>query len=734
MDHQIYKVKNVSFEGRRVPICLQSVNGPCPLLGMFNALSLRGNLTLDAGKVSRGFFTSRDLLSIIGDYMLTRNQSCFDKKDGVSANQRQILSDVLGNVLPKLQAGLDVNVRFGAVRDFEYTQELDAFYMLGLDLVHGWVVDADNAPLYRIAAKLSYNQLADRVIEINSRLDALVKAVVDENKGRDAKEAAGPGDDAKGGAKAVLDTQVNVNGKEQVEAKTDGEDKAGDRNVADKSQPCTADDETQAGPGSEKAAPAGSEKAAPAQSEETAPAATPQIVQVVRIVEPAMAAVATEAGSTVVRLKTDEVEIVEHPAGARPMDVCDDDKNTKTEAQVPRKSPDALQSAKSGVNQSEEAKTDKITAQAALQASEPPNSQQQQAIIDGKEESKEVKRSDADRSPDGSLDGPAVTSKTETKAEPVESGSAEASRLRSDRALILDFLKTSATQLTYCGLAKLHSDLGEGTICCFFRNNHFSVLRKQGGQLYLLVTDVAFSDVPDVVWEKLSTLDGDTFFTDGAFRVVSRPQAGFQAAAAAKAKDSKATDAKAPQHQSQMGTDEELARQLQRQMSQDAVRQDEEIARRMQQQLGGGHGASRPTPPPPRTPAPPAEPPSANGTVRGIPAAPPSRQLTDEELARRIYETELRQAREAKSGPRHPPPPKPLPKPPVRRPPAGASKLRQISNDEEMARRLHQQEVEAARRQQRGGRRPVPARRVPPAAQRPRPRRPPSKDPKCAIQ
>jgi len=69
--------------------------------------------------------------------MLTRNKAAIEKKDGYAENQRQVLTDVLSNVLPKLQVGLDINVKFGSVKDFEYTQELDSFYLLGMDLVHG---------------------------------------------------------------------------------------------------------------------------------------------------------------------------------------------------------------------------------------------------------------------------------------------------------------------------------------------------------------------------------------------------------------------------------------------------------------------------------------------------------------------------------------------------------------------------------------------------------------------
>lgn len=44
-------------------------------------------------------------------------------------------------VLPKLATGLDVNVRFTGVSDFEYTPECSVFDLLGVPLYHGWLVD-----------------------------------------------------------------------------------------------------------------------------------------------------------------------------------------------------------------------------------------------------------------------------------------------------------------------------------------------------------------------------------------------------------------------------------------------------------------------------------------------------------------------------------------------------------------------------------------------------------------
>lgn len=52
----------------------------------------------------------------------------------------QNMSDAMA-VLPKLSTGLDVNVRFTGVSDFEYTPECIVFDLLDILLYHGWLVD-----------------------------------------------------------------------------------------------------------------------------------------------------------------------------------------------------------------------------------------------------------------------------------------------------------------------------------------------------------------------------------------------------------------------------------------------------------------------------------------------------------------------------------------------------------------------------------------------------------------
>eukprot|EP01102_Stenamoeba_stenopodia_P015187 TRINITY_DN5153_c0_g1_i1.p1 TRINITY_DN5153_c0_g1~~TRINITY_DN5153_c0_g1_i1.p1 ORF type:complete len:338 (-),score=78.12 TRINITY_DN5153_c0_g1_i1:40-1053(-) len=81
------------------------------------------------------------------------------------------------------------------------------------------------------------------------------------------------------------------------------------------------------------------------------------------------------------------------------------------------------------------------------------------------------------------------------------------------------FLQQTASQLTYHGLVSLRNTLKEGELCVFFRNNHFSTLLKNKGELYLLVTDLGYLHEPHLVWEKLTRIDGDSIFVDNDFNI-----------------------------------------------------------------------------------------------------------------------------------------------------------------------------------------------------------------------
>ncbi|XP_016402316.1 protein FAM63A-like, partial [Sinocyclocheilus rhinocerous] len=81
------------------------------------------------------------------------------------------MSDTMA-VLPKLSTGLDVNVRFTGVSDFEYTPECIVFDLLDILLYHGWLVDPQSPEVVSAVGKLSYNQLVEKIIDFKHSTDS----------------------------------------------------------------------------------------------------------------------------------------------------------------------------------------------------------------------------------------------------------------------------------------------------------------------------------------------------------------------------------------------------------------------------------------------------------------------------------------------------------------------------------------------------------------------------------
>ncbi|XP_035670855.1 ubiquitin carboxyl-terminal hydrolase MINDY-1-like isoform X2 [Branchiostoma floridae] len=100
----------------------------------------------------------------------------------------------------------------------------------------------------------------------------------------------------------------------------------------------------------------------------------------------------------------------------------------------------------------------------------------------------------------------------------ISSKSAQDSEVVSQGMMAEAYLESTASQLTYHGLAELSGTVKEGEFCVFFRNNHFSTMFKHKSELFLLVTDQGFLGEPNVVWETLSNVEGDSTFVDADFR------------------------------------------------------------------------------------------------------------------------------------------------------------------------------------------------------------------------
>ena len=72
--------------------------------------------------------------------------------------QKKVKLESALKVLPKMQHGLDVNVRFTGVSAFEYTEEMTIFDALGIGLYHGWLVEPQDSNYAYLSTK-SYDDL-----------------------------------------------------------------------------------------------------------------------------------------------------------------------------------------------------------------------------------------------------------------------------------------------------------------------------------------------------------------------------------------------------------------------------------------------------------------------------------------------------------------------------------------------------------------------------------------------
>ncbi|KAJ7519998.1 hypothetical protein O6H91_20G062700 [Diphasiastrum complanatum] len=160
----VYKIKPVQFLGRPVPIILQNDNGPCPLLAICNVLLLRNNLSInpDIGEISL-----QNLLSHIAERLLDANSNVENKDDEYVRNQQQNISDAI-TLLPRLATGIDVNVRFRHIHDFEFTPECAIFDLLDIGLVHGWLCDPQDEVSSRVIGDNSYNVLVEKLVALES--------------------------------------------------------------------------------------------------------------------------------------------------------------------------------------------------------------------------------------------------------------------------------------------------------------------------------------------------------------------------------------------------------------------------------------------------------------------------------------------------------------------------------------------------------------------------------------
>uniref|UniRef100_A0A1E1XCN1 Ubiquitin carboxyl-terminal hydrolase n=1 Tax=Amblyomma aureolatum TaxID=187763 RepID=A0A1E1XCN1_9ACAR len=158
----VYHIKWVRWNNQKTPIITQNENGPCPLIAIINVLTLKGLIKLPH---TLDVVTVEQLMEHLGDCILSSIPK--DIPESAQLNYEQNMHDAIA-ILPKLQTGLDVNVRFTGVKDFEYTPECIVFDLLRIPLYHGWLLDPECPEVLAAVGNCSYNQLVERIINNKS--------------------------------------------------------------------------------------------------------------------------------------------------------------------------------------------------------------------------------------------------------------------------------------------------------------------------------------------------------------------------------------------------------------------------------------------------------------------------------------------------------------------------------------------------------------------------------------
>ncbi|PPR97187.1 hypothetical protein GOBAR_AA23481 [Gossypium barbadense] len=424
----MHKTKTIQFLGRTTPIILQNDNGPCPLLAICNfplslfpflgfcvlffsssvtgnVLLLRNNLNLspDIAEVSQ-----EKLLSLVAERLIDSNSNVNNKDEGFVENQQQNIADAI-DLLPRLATGIDVNIKFRRIDDFEFTPECAIFDLLDIPLYHGWIVDPQTDGINQNSSyvksgdgTLSNDAVENMAVKVSSADDLLqIEGAVPISLAEDTAPIDGNNtENSQGGENIEIQSTSatdahyipgNINGFDPTEVSSISLQKAGSDSSSDRIH-----------------------------------------------------------NADVLEAFSSSLD------GSEP------------------------------IYEGEDCILDSVTTY-----------ENREPIYEGEV----ILAKQADNI---SVEVCTVRSKEEITPQQGE--------------LIANFLKNNANQLTFYGLFCLQDGLKERELCVFFRNNHFSTMFKYDGELYLLATDQGYLNQPDLVWEKLNEVNGDTLFMTGNFK------------------------------------------------------------------------------------------------------------------------------------------------------------------------------------------------------------------------
>lgn len=603
----VHKTKTIQFLGRTTPIVLQNDNGPCPLLAICNVLLLRNNLNLspDISEVSQ-----EKLLSLVAERLIDSNSNVNNKDAGYVENQQQNIADAIDR-LPRLATGIDVNIKFRRIDDFEFTPECAIFDLLDIPLYHGWIVDAQDFDTADAIGFKSYNALMGELVALETQKTEGEYKI---NSGEDYVDFAaattatlGVPSPSLSKTRSFDDSQLTDSGNRKAR-KGDLEEEAELLRVLKLSEtalPTQVDDSLVSSANTGTMPPAGSDEIQSTKKDvlvspderlstkEDALVGTDNTLERHIDSETVCFLITDNSNQTCLKTNTEQ-EMSAVPAidggvyldlssctKPREQGICDVvDKKNSCEAlmvdkcsiqstvgnitempvvveDAPCISPDKGSASVNDNSVNKSQGDDKVeyqftsvtgfhepvenvcvydTAEASglsMSSGHLDSSGRLQhdvpeaftSSIDGSEPIYEGEECIFDSGSMAYENREPVYEGEVILAEQADNIAASSSAARAKDGLtpeqgevIRNFLKNNASQLTFYGLFCLQDGLKERELCVFFRNNHFSTMFKYDGELYLLATDQGYLNQPDLVWEKLNEVNGDTLFMTGNFK------------------------------------------------------------------------------------------------------------------------------------------------------------------------------------------------------------------------
>ncbi|KAK2664695.1 hypothetical protein Ddye_003269 [Dipteronia dyeriana] len=569
MKECMHKTKTIQFLGRTTPIILQNDNGPCPLLAICNVLLLRNNLNLspDIGEVSQ-----EKLLSLVAERLIDSNSNVnMQNKDaGYVENQQQNISDAI-DLLPRLATGIDVNLKFRRIDDFEFTPECAIYDLLDIPLYHGWIVDPQDFDTAEAIGSKSYNALMGELVALesirgecrsNSEEDCVDFAAATTatlgvpspclSKTRSFDDSPHSVSDQqntrKGDAEEAEELMriLKLSETEQPTSLGDSPEENGSgATMSVNSDTCSSNKvaldsihtlEKHIGVGDQslhQPEPSISENGSVLSNDSNNNKSGDIKLDQSTKKESGEHAVEKTSVETLVQV---EVAVSPSPGKATVsvvethVDISRGGEEVENQSTLSTSVADVHEPAdnRCGYGTTEVSNlsvpnADADSSSSRIQSTDVPETYP--SSVDGSEPMYEGEECIVDSGTTVYEDREPVYEGEVILAEQADKTTLDACNVRSNDEitpkqgeLIRNFFRNNASQLTFNGLFCLQDGLKERELCVFFRNNHFSTMFKFDGELYLLATDQGYINQPDLVWEKLNEVNGDTLFMTSNFK------------------------------------------------------------------------------------------------------------------------------------------------------------------------------------------------------------------------